>query len=1078
MLADHTIPFTRITLPRRRSEYITRQRLMNMLSELLDKKLVLISAPAGYGKTTLLIDFANQIELPVCWYSIAALDYDPQRFLLNLIAAINLRFPTFGQRALTALRNVQGNINPEYLATVFNNDLYDNVPEHFVLILDDFHLVNDNLLIQEFMSHFLQNADENCHTIITSRTLLTLPVLPLMVARSEVGGLSFEELAFRMDEIQQLYERNQGQALSADVAGQILDKTEGWVTGIVLSAQLGLKRPGEQTRLARVSGVGLDEYFQYLLNQQPDELRDFLLRTSLLEEFDVKRCEVVIGRALSLSGVDWQKLFDEVEKNNLFVQPVGDDGYWLRYHNLFLSFLQMQMRRERPYETVAIENELATLYLENGDWDDAFSILKRLGRVDQLVKLVERAGPDVLVEGRVAMLSAWLDALPSDVLASRPFIVALQGALAATTGDMNLAFDLYDQAINAMKLPEDRRILARALVWRATTYYRMIGDYASAIADAREAISLIEDDREFSMVLTEAQRCVGVCLRMQGKPNEALKWFNQALTVAMQDQDGRKEAMIRMELGLAYENLGEYAKSREMYEAALSYWQKVDNAFWLSNLLNNLGVLQHITGNYQAAVETLEKALTYARLVGHVRLEAFILTGIADIYGELEAYEEANNAYHQALQRAHQVQENFLYVYIHVQQAVLAGIVGEYEQAYRLLENARAVAKQDQMTLEGYLCDLEYAGLKIREGKSREVIPLLEEVQAIFEQEGQKIQGERASLYLTLAYGQTGQREKLLGNLIKVLSHLNTDYPSASLIATAARFSAQLEQLKNLDYVGAQLDDLLERLAKFNSRLPTLRRYLRSLAVSIPFAPPTIYIRALGRMQVKVNNRLLTLSDWQTQAARDLFFLLLAHPEGLTKEEIGLVFWPDAAPEDLKFRIKNTVYRLRHAVGKDAVVFEHECYRFNNQLDYEYDVESFLRENALAQQVKDPLQKLTHYREAIKLYKGLYLAEVNETWVYSHREHLRQNYLSILLQVAEIYLGMSNYELALEYVQRALDEDNCLEAAYRLSFRIYAAMGNRPALVRQYQKCCEVLQREINADPSPQTQALYLELIK
>lgn len=1078
MLADHTIPLTRVTLPRRRSEFITRQRLVDLLTELLDKKLILVSAPAGYGKTTLLIDFANQIELPVCWYSIAALDYDPQRFLLNLIAAINLRFPNFGQRALTALRNVQGNINPEYLATVFNNDLYDNIPEHFVLILDDFHLVNDNLMIQEFMSHFLQNVDENCHTIVTSRTLLTLPILPLMVARSEVGGLSFEELAFRTNEIQQLYERSQGQVLSADVANQILDKTEGWVTGIVLSAQVGLKRPGEQTRLARVSGVGLEEYFQYLLNQQPDELRDFLLRTSLLEEFDVPRCERVIGQALSLSGVNWRQLFDEIEKNNLFVQPVGDEGAWLRYHNLFLSFLQAQMRRERPYETIAIENELANLYLENKAWDDAFSVLKRLGRVDQLVRLVERAGPDVLVEGRVAMLSAWLDALPSDVLTSRPFIVALQGALAATTGDMNLALDLYDQAINAMNLPDDRRILARTLVWRATTYFRAIGDYASAIADAREAISLIGDDQEVSPVLAEAQRCIGICLRMQGKPNEALSWFDRALSLAIRDQDSRKEAIVRMELGLAYENLGEYSKSREMYEAALDYWRKADNAFWLSNLLNNLGVLQHITGDYRAAVDSLEKALSYARLVGHVRLEAFILTGIADIYGELEAYEEANNAYVQALQRAHQVQENFLYVYIHVQQAVLAGITGEYEQAYRLLENARAMAKLDQMTMESYLCDLEYAGLKIREGRSREIIPLLEDVQVVFEREGQKIQIERANLYLTLAYGQTGQREKLLGSLIKLLAHLNAESPSTSLIAAAARFYPQLEQLKNLDYVGVQLDELLTRLAKFSAQLPTLRRHLRSLAISVPFAPPTIHIRALGRMQVKVNNRLLTLSDWQTQAARDLFFLLLAHPEGLTKEEIGLIFWPDAAPEDLKFRIKNTVYRLRHAAGKDAVIFEQECYRFNNQLDYEYDVESFLRENALAQQAKDPLQKLTHYREAVKLYKGPYLAEVNETWVYSHREHLRQNYLNILLQVAEIYLEMSNYELALEYIQRALDEDNCLEAAYRLSFRVYAAMGNRPAVVRQYQKCCEVLHREINADPSPQTQALYLELLK
>ncbi len=134
-------------------------------------------------------------------------------------------------------------------------------------------------------------------------------------------------------------------------------------------------------------------------------------------------------------------------------------------------------------------------------------------------------------------------------------------------------------------------------------------------------------------------------------------------------------------------------------------------------------------------------------------------------------------------------------------------------------------------------------------------------------------------------------------------------------------------------------------------------------------------------MQVRVNKRLITNSDFQTQAARDLFFMLLAHPEGLTKEEIGVIFWPDDAPKEIKFRMKNTVYRVRHAVGKDVIILDQENYRFNNDLDYEYDVELFLKENALGLKAKDPLRKLAHFREAAKLYKGTFLPDIGETWV-------------------------------------------------------------------------------------------------
>lgn len=1077
MLGSTLVPKTRISIPRRRGDLITRQRLLDLIDQQLEKKLVLVTAPAGYGKTSLLVDYASSSVLPVCWYSVDALDFEPQRFISNFILAINHRFPQVGQRSLAALQNAITNLDVDYLASVLVNDLFEHVSEHFILVVDDFHLVAENSPIRNFVSRFVQDADENCHLILTSRSLLAMPVFTLLAARGEVSGLDYEDLSFKFDEIKTYYQQNQETSLADADVDEIYQKTEGWITGILLVSQSQIKRPIGRPWLGRSPGVKLEDYFQHMVDEQPPEIIRFLLRSSLIEEFDPELCRVVIGQALGLEKEDWFSLKREAVRRNLFTLDVSEDGSWVRYHHLFLDYLQIRMRREFPAEADAIDGELAKYHILNAAWNDAFSIYRRMGATHELANLVEKAGAELVVKGRLQMLSSWLDALAPDVLSARPFIVSLQGALAALTGNSELALTLYNQAVAAMHLPEDRRNLARALAWRAVAH-RLVGNLSLSIADSRESLELIAEDLDLRKVKAENYRCIGLCLNKQGLLKEALSWLGQALNTSLAIGDAENAAIIRLGLGATCENLGKYAEAKSYYQAALEHWQKTNNSVWLANLLNNLGVLQHLTGEYEQAVSSYESALEHARISGNVRYEAFVLAGIGDVYADLEANVEARGAYQKARQIAERIQINYLQVYLNAQEAALLGLDGDEAGAYRLLEEARSLTRRESTLMENILCDLEYAGLKIRQGYANEAIPILDRSVAFFEKEGHKIQAEKANLYLVLAYGQTGNTEKLLESLLKVLAHLNSNTASVSLVAAANRHYDQLDRLHELDYLGTQLEELFEKIQQFRSLLPALRRHMRQHPVVVPFSPPSIIIRALGKMQVKVNNRLVSSSDWQTQSARDLFFLILAHPEGLNKEEIGLILWPDASTKDLRFRMKNTVYRLRHALGKDVILLEQESYRFNHALDYEYDVESFLKENAQAQLAREPLQKLAHYREAIKLYKGTYLPENIENWVNAPRLYLQQDYLNIVLQVSEIYLGMSDFDLALEYCQRALEEDNCLEAAYRLSFRIYSAMGNRAALVRQYQRCVEVLHREVNTDPSPQTTTLYQELLK
>lgn len=450
------------------------------------------------------------------------------------------------------------------------------------------------------------------------------------------------------------------------------------------------------------------------------------------------------------------------------------------------------------------------------------------------------------------------------------------------------------------------------------------------------------------------------------------------------------------------------------------------------------------------------------------------MAGIGDIFAEVGAAEAAWRAYRQAETVASQ--DRFLIFYLSVVKADLLRQQGNTAQARATLTSARPQAGASPF--EEAFWSLAAGKVAFTEGRWDEAAEHFRQAASVFEAGEQRVEAFQALMYLGAALharqDKTGSRD-CAHRAFAVAEPVESWHPLAVAVRELRPFLKVLE--KDAD-VGTRVVALLEHLDRFEQRLPTIRRELRAHTTAVAPPSPRLVIRTLGHTSVYRGNRLLTISDWQTQTARDLFFCVLVHPDGLTKEAIGELIWPEANLRRLKLRFKNTLYRVRRAVGSNAIVFDGERYFFNRELDYEYDVERFQEHLQQSRQAATWEERVSALMAAVELYDGPFLPNVDGVWVWPLREQLRQAFLTAVLELAEHHLEAGDLSAALKWCQRALAEDPCLEEAHRLAMRVYAAMGNRAAVVRQFELCRQALLQEVNVPPSPQTEDLFRALTR
>ena len=505
---SHPLIETKLFLPPPRPGLMPRPRLRERLDRGLAAKLMLVSAPAGFGKTTLLVDWLASAapshegaRARAAWLALDVADNDPARFWRYVVAALRTAVPGVGDDALALLEDSQPP-PVEMVLTALVNELA-SVDVDIVLLLDDYHVIEASS-VHEGVTFLLAHLPSRLHLVLATRSDPQLP-LPRLRARGDLVEVRAADLRFTIEEAASYLNEVMGLELGPADVQALEGRTEGWIAALQLAA---LSMAGREDVSGFIAGfTGDDRYVvdylvEEVLQRLPADVQDFLLRTSVLDRMNGALCNALTGQDAGRS------VLEALERDNLFVVPLDDRRHWYRYHHLFADVLRGRLLDERPGLVNELHARAATWHEQEGDVAEAIRHALLGEDFVRAAGLVESVVPAFRRDRREATLRGWLEALPEQVLWSRPVLGnALAGARMSTGAfeGVDLLLDATEEWLRSGEYrpevsgsgvdvdEEYRRLPAELAVHRAGLAL-VRGDIEGTVVQARAALDLVGDD--------------------------------------------------------------------------------------------------------------------------------------------------------------------------------------------------------------------------------------------------------------------------------------------------------------------------------------------------------------------------------------------------------------------------------------------------------------------------------------------------------------------------------------------------------------------------------------------------------
>jgi len=1077
--------------PPRLPEIVTRQRLLMELEKARSAKLAVIVAGAGYGKSTLAAEFLHASGSPFVWYQLEETDSDLSVFLSYIVAGLRNIHTDFGEKTLSHLGSVS-NVAEQSRAilSTFIGELDKLVAEELFIALDDFHLVNESGQITEAMEFLLDHMLPNLHFIIISRSTPSLSLTRLK-ARRELLEFKESDLSFTPAETTELFEDVLAMPLTERFIAALLDSTEGWISGLVLFylANKG-KTLNELEKSFNGSGTSL-YIFEYLskavYENQPEHVKEFVTRTSILSRLNPRFCDELLGTKSS------SEILSRLMGERLFTIALDNQGEWYRYHFGLQAFLHNALLEIlTPDEIKDLHLHAALIWDKHGEPEQAFHHYMEAEDYRTAAEVLEGIIAELVRDSRISFLDRQLSRLPDSVLAEHPRLLLQKAQIAAMLGDYDAAITAASKSSLAFKKSGDAEGEAQSLLFSAAYHF--------SIAEPEDADRLISRVREIA------------------PPSSELTWDARALESAIRAGAGDDDAADQL-VEEAFGNAGEIRSIRTR-----------------ARVLNWCGLASFLQGRFNKALTAFRDADALLEGAGPSATRAFVYALLSRTYAYLGRLQEARETAERGVLLGESLGFTPMSCLCQAAGAVASAYSGDLTTT---LDDVTAAAPQclgyktigevwyAQWFL-GEACillgddDSAHQHLKMFEqmaGKLPWVPPLnkiamaaclfcssgvekaAEEIQSILQSPQQRA-GIVCSLARSLLFRLQSQGDKqaeardALETYIQefgddiVLLNLTTD--AEYLLPVFTGFFAEGRHLEFMDRVfslaGAASLPLLRQLQQSKIREVKVKaqdlaqRYMRE-------STEPLAISMLGAFEISQGERILTAGDWKSKKALTAFKYLAAHRgEGFVPRDVLMeLLWPETPLESAQGSLNAALTAVRKTLEPGAsrgvssyLISKGDALRLELGPRGISDLELFrdlLSQAVNAKERGDFDLYFQALNGAADLYTGDFCSEdLYEDWCSQKRESLLADYVNVLVDLATEHLRRGEGELALACLERAVSKDPGREELYRKQMTICSQVGHRAGVEKTYQRCTAYLMDTYEVTPSSETTELYHRL--
>jgi len=618
-IMEHFIT-TKLFVPPVQEQLVRRPRLIQQLNNGLHRKLTLISAPAGFGKTTLVSEWVEQLRLEdpdkgrrIAWLSLDENDNELTRFLsyfIHSLKQVDEMESSMGESALAMLQSRQAP-SIEVVLTSLINELVD-IPNEIILILDDYHVI-EAPAIDDALTFFLGHLPSKLHLVITSRIDPSLP-LPRLRARGQVTELRAADLRFTLDETAEFFQHISGLELSVSDIAALENRTEGWIAGLQLAALSMQGRKDISGFIHSFTGDHryiVDYLVEEVLQRQSDDLRNFLLQTSILSRLNSALCDAVTGRS------DSNSVLSDLGRANLFIVPLDNNRHWYRYHHLFRDVLRAHLVQEHPEQMSVLHHRASEWYEQNELFPDAIRHSLSSGDYEYAASLVEQIWSEMDRNRQSARWLEWAKALPDDVVHSRPVLsvgyawaLLDRGELEAGNVRLQSAEKCLEKDTSEIVVVDEEEFrFLPATIATARTYHSLaVGNIHVAVTFARKALESLPEAEHLRRGTPAS------LLSLASWTNGDLETADQALVNAMASYKKAGNILyaitgtypivdIRVTMGRLRQAFDVCQQAIQLAEGQVEFvrWGVVDVYSAMSDLYREMN-------NFEAAEEYLSKA--------------------------------------------------------------------------------------------------------------------------------------------------------------------------------------------------------------------------------------------------------------------------------------------------------------------------------------------------------------------------------------------------------------------------------------------------------------------------------------